>query len=288
MVNLSERVADSYRKGSKVSVDHSNPVTHRRRKLYQTIKERTGGDPSRELEYSLSIIAKERPKLEAYVLSKNEVPMDNLEDLVMQVYQLRSNEIDDAANTLDLDDAEAGIFLESDEAETELANNPEAENFVGELFAPVGIAAKHLSEPDSLDPNIITGITSAIGSKFNKAALKRAAQNKPAGVAGVLTSGKKSYEILRKYLQEPDNKDEKDLVLKGVITDVTQLRGYGAGSINDVQTTGGVKVAANDVLHQIRKNETNKAIKENLPIVIIGLVVIIVITVLIVKNAKRS
>lgn len=287
MINLSEKIADSYRKNTPAKANPANPVTSRRRKLYQVIKERTGGDPSAELEYSLRIIKQERPKIESYVISKNEVPLENLEDLIMQAYQLRCNEIDSTAKILNVSDAEAGLFLEDDEAESEIANNPEAENFIGEFFAPIGLAAKHLTTHDSLDGSLIEGVTNTIGNMIDKGALKRAAQNKKAGIIGGISGGKKEYELLRTYLQNPANSDEKNLVLNGTITDTTQLRGYG-GAAGTVGNAGGVKILAKDVIDKIAREKKNEVIRKNLPYIIIGLVVIIIVTILIVKNAKRK
>lgn len=291
MINLSEKIADSFRKNRPLRANPGNPVTSRRRKLYSVIKDRTGGDPVAEMDYAMSILNKERAKIENYVISKNEVPMDKIQDLIMQAYQLRINEIDSTANMLGVSDGEAGIFLEDDEAETELANNPEADNFVGELFAPIGLAAKHLqSESDSdnfIDPSLIQGVLNTAGGLFDKASLKRAASNKPAGIAGTISGGKKQYELLRKYLQDPANKDEKDMVLNGSIKEVTQLRGYG-GAAGVSGNAGGVKIMADDVIKQIAAQKKREAINKALPFVIIGLIVIIVVTVLIVKNANRK
>lgn len=292
MINLSERVADSYRKNEKAKANPANAVTSRRRKLYSVIKERTGGDPSAELEYSMKIIQKERPKLENYVISKNEVPADSIQDLILQAYKLRCDEIDSTASMLGVSDGEASIFLEGDEAESDLANNPETENFIGELFAPVGIAAKHITSMEGannfVDPSLVQGVLGTAGNILDKSALKRAANNKPSGVVGLLTGGKKEYDLLRKYLQDPKNADEKDAVLRGIITDVTQLRGYALGTTGNVIAGGGVRVLANDVIDQIAQQKKREIINKNLPFIIGGLILIIVVTVLIVKNANRN
>jgi hypothetical protein len=301
MLNLSEKIADSYRKGIPAKANPGNPVTSRRRKLFSTIKERTGGDPEAELDYSLRIIQKERPKIESYILSKNEVPQDNIADLVTQAYQLRCKEINDTQATLGVSEAEAGIFLEDDEAETAQANSPEQDNFIGELFAPIGIAAKHIhvkkhvqrgnGADQFVDASLVTGLLNTAGGILDKGALKRAAQNKPSGIVGLLTGGKKEYELLRTYLNDPKNADEKDQVLKGVITDVHELRGYAGSSSTGggLANVGyGVKVAGTDVLKAIEDAKKKEAIKKALPLIIIGVIALIVVTVLIVKHANRK
>lgn len=290
MVNLSEKVADSFRNNKPAKANPANPVTSRRRKLYSVIKDRTGGDPAAELEYAMKIVQLERPKIESYVISKNEVPMDGIQDLIMQAYKLRCAEIDSTSSMLGLSDGEANIFLEDDEADTTMANNAEAENFIGELFAPIGIAAGHIqsnSSPDNLDSSLVTGLLNTVGGLFDKGALRRAAQNKPAGIAGTIAGGAKQYNLLRSYLQNPVNKDEKDLILKGAITDTSQLRGYG-NDAGDLGKGGGIKVLGNDVIKEIAKQKKKEAIKKALPFIILGVSVIILVTILIVRSAKRK
>lgn len=295
MINLSEKIADSYRKNRNPKANPGNVVTSRRRKLYSTIKDRTGGDADAEFDYAMKIIGKERAKIENYVISKNEVPMDNLAELVMQAFNLRCQEIDQTARTLNVSDAEAGLFIEDDEAESALANNGEQDNFLGELFAPIGIAAKHLSGGEDsndnfVDAGLVSGVINTIGGKVDKGTLKRAAQNKPSGILGFLSGGKKQYELLRSYLQDPKNAAEKDKVLKGIITDISQLAGYGGQlpANNSGILPNGVNIAGIDVLKAIEDQKKKEAIKKALPFIIIGLIVIILITVLIVKNANRN
>jgi hypothetical protein len=294
MINLSERVADSYRQGKTPKANPGNKVTSKRRKLYSIIKDRTGGDPQAEMDYAVKIIQKERPKIENYVLSKNEVPADDIQDLIMQAYQLRCDEIDSHSKMLSVSEGEAGIFLEEDEAESETANNPAADSFIGELFAPIGIAAKHIQGDDSdsfVDSGLVSGIINTIGSKVDKGTLRRAAENKKAGVLGFLSGGKNQYELLRTYLQDPANAAEKQAVLKGTITDITQLKGYGgaAGQAGGNRNMGaGLNVAGVDVLKAIEDQKKKDAIKKALPFVIIGLIVIILVTILIVKKNAKS
>jgi len=290
-MNLSEKVADSYRLGMPSKANPGNRITARRRKLFSTIKERTGGDPETEMQFAMEIIRKNRPKIDAYIISKNEVPLDTNEDATLQAYQLRCNEIEQMANILGVSEAEAGIFIEDDESENEDANNYEQENSIGELFAPIGIAAKHISGgTDSnsfVDENLIIGAINTLGAKFDAGALKRAAQDKSMGIAGFISGGKDEYNMLRAYLQDPKNADEKAKVLSGVIKDVRELRGYGGTAGTSGQGTG-VKLLAKDVIDEIARQKKREAINKALPFIIIGIAAIILITVLIVKRAKSK
>lgn len=287
MLNLSEKIADSYRNKLPAKANPANKITNRRRKLFEHIKERTAGNADTELQYSMEFIKKNRPKIDAYIMSRNEVPLDSNEDVALQAYQLRCNEIEEAASILGVSEGEAGIFIEDDEAETAEANNYEGESSLGELFAPIGIAAKHLSTPSAdsfLDAGLVTGIANTIGEKIDVGALKRAAQNKPAGIVGFLSGGSKEYDAIRAYLQRPENIAEKNAVIAGTITSAMQLKGFGGLPAN----TTGVKVLAKDVIDEITRQKKREAINKALPFIILGIAAIILITVLIVKRAKNK
>lgn len=287
MLNLSEKIADSYRNKKASKANPANRITNKRRKLFEHIKERAGGNPESELLYSMQMIKKNRPKIDAYILSRNETPLDSAEDAALQAYQLRCNEIEEAASILGVSEGEAGIFIEDDEAETAAANNYEGESSLGELFAPIGIAAKHLANPDAdnfLDAGLVTGIANTIGEKIDIGALKRAAQNKPSGIIGFLSGGNKEYDAVRAYLQRPENIAEKNAVIAGTITSASQLKGFGGLPANST----GVKVLAKDVIDEITRQKKREAINKALPFIIIGIAAIILITVLIVKRAKNK
>ncbi len=291
MQTLSEKVANSYRDGSTVKPEANNKTTRKRRALYKKIMNQSHGNIGDQIAMSLNIIKQNRPLVESYVLSQNEVPLDNIEDLVKQAYELRSKEIDDTAQLLQVSEGEANIFLEADSSFQSGVNNFQGGADLGELFAPIGIAAKHLSftgedsEPDSfIDANLVSGVIGTIGGKLDSAQLKRAAENKPSGIVGALTGGKKEYETLRSYLQNPKNADEKAAVIKGVINSVYQLRGYSTGGITLNQGVGGVNIAGVDVIEEIARQKRREAIRKAIPFLIIGVVVIVLVTFLIVRK----
>lgn len=288
MINVSEKVADSFRNNKRAQANPTNTVTAKRRGLYSKIMDATGSDPEQSYKYSMDILKRQKPKLSAYVMSKNEMPVDDLDGLVMQAYKIRCNEIDSTKNILGVTDQEANIFLEDDEADMIEANSPEADNFAGELFAPIGIAAAYMEgkrNPDNfVDPYVLSGAINTIGSKIDSAALKRAAQDKPAGVLGFLSGGSKEYDAIRKYLQNPANIAEKNAVIAGTITSAQQLKGFGGSIV----PSGGVNVMAKDVIDEIARQKKREAINKALPFIIIGVIVLILVTVLIVKNAKRN
>jgi hypothetical protein len=293
MKDVASKVANAYRTNTNPKANPNNRITVRRRRMYDKINKDSGGDENAKFQTCMNILKRNRGRLQSYIISRNETPMDSLEDLTLQAYALRCNEIESTARMMGVTEGEAGIFLEEDESDMETANNPDAKNRVGELFAPIGIAAKHISTKGDnfVDAGLVSGIINTVGSKVDKGTLKRAAENKPSGLLGFLSGGKKQYELLRSYLQDPKNVDEKNAVLKGIITEVTQLKGYG-GQIPASGGTqilpGGVNIAGIDVLKAIEDQKKKEAIKKMLPMILIGLAVIILIVVLITKNANRN
>lgn len=290
MQNIAEKVADSYRQNRKPVANPGNRVTANRRKLYQQIKERTGGNSNAELDFALSIVRKRKPEIEQYILSHNEVPMDTIEQLAVQAYNIRCKEIDETMNTLQVSEPEAVIFLEEDEAETKDAFNDEEGNYVGELFAPIGIIAKQNAGADEfIDSGLVSGLINTIGGKLDAAQLKRAAQDKRPGIVGALTGGKAEYEALRKYLQDPANVQIKQAVLNGTIKDVSQLPGFATGDNRGFGSPGvGLNIAGRDVIDEIARIKRREMINKALPFIIIGLVLIVFVTIYITKHANRK
>lgn len=286
-MQLGDLMAESFRTGEKPTPNKNNRQTTNRRKLYRQIKERAGGDPSGELDYSLELVRENLPTIQQYIMSRGEVPSEGIEDIVLQAYNLRSREAENIAQTLDVSTNDALMFLEDDEATNIQANIGAEENFLGMYAAPIEIAAAHLSKPidkeqvnNFVDPAMVAGLINVAGEKINASKLKRAAEGKPAGVVGFLsTGGTKAYDALRKYLQDPKNADEKKAILAGTITDVSQLRLYGADT-DQVPNTGGgsgIKLLAKDLADEVARQKKKEMIRKYLPIAIIGLVVLILI-----------
>jgi hypothetical protein len=272
---LTDKIVESFRTGERTKTNPNNKFTHNRRNLYKKIKEETGLDKDASKAMCLRLIEENMPIIQRYVQSQGEMPSNDIEQLVLQTYELRCKQIQDAARISDLPENDAQILLEEEEAETE--DSGIEDRFLGMFSAPIGLAAEILMNnphDNFVDPAMITGIVNTIGAKITSGDLMRAARNKPAGILGALgTGGTKAYDALRKYLNDPKNIGEKNAVLQGKITDVAQLAGYG-GAENTTQS--GVKVLANDVINQVKQQEIKAAIKKYLPIAI-GLIIIIFI-----------
>jgi len=277
-------MAEGFRTGETPTPNKNNRQTTNRRKLYRQIKEQAGGDPSGELDYSLQIIRENLPTIQQYVMSRGEVPAEGIEDLTLQAYNLRSNEARGIADTLGVGINDALIFLEDDEATNIEANIGQPENFLGMYAAPIEIAAQRLNNPTDkdqvdnfVDPALVAGLINTAGEKINSSKLMRAAQNKPAGVVGLLSAGgTKAYDALRKYLQDPKNADEKKAILAGTITDVSQLR-FGGATDQIPNTGGGLKMLASDLADEVAKQKKKEMIRKYLPFIIVGLVLLIVV-----------
>ncbi len=286
---IGEIMAESFRGGNIPTPNKNNQQTANRRKLYAQIKEQGGNDPDAELDYALSIVRENLPTIQQYVMSRGEVPADSVEDLTLQAYNLRQTEAQNLAQTLDVNVNDALIFLEDDEASNIDANIGTTDNFLGMYSAPVEIAASHLlnripkDQVDNfVDPALVAGLLNTAGEKINSSKLRRAAENKPAGVVGLLSAGgTKAYNALRTYLQDAKNKDEKAAVLNGTITDVSQLRLNNTDQVPEVPGQGGlfgqIKLTAKQLADEVAKQKKKEYIQKYLPIAIIGLVLLIVI-----------
>jgi hypothetical protein len=296
MSHVSEALTEMYRTGKHIKPVMTNKMTRGRVKQYEAIKETTGEDPLSELNYSMQLIKEGVPQIQRYVLSQNETPAPNIEQLTTQAYKLRCRQINDTAKAMDIPQHEAEVWIEMDESEDETLESAAADSHLGSLFAPIGIAATRLeqkrkkglaydpaySEPDTLDPNLALGIVNTIGQKVTSADLKRAAQNKPAGILGFLgTGGTSHYDALRKYFQQNPNVAAQ--VINGTITDESQLPNWSSGL-----PSGANAVNSNDLTNAVAQYQTQQQIKKYLPVILIGLVVIVLVIVLITKGASRN
>jgi hypothetical protein len=226
-------------------------------------------------------------------MSRGETPAQGVEELAIQASTLRQKEAESVAGAIDTSVDDALVFLEDDEATNMDANISMGENYLGMLAAPVQIAAHHLVKgvvdkdqvDNFVDPAIIAGIINTAGAKINSADLKRAANNKPAGLLGALgQGGTKAYDALRKYLNDPTNADEKKAVLSGVITDVSQLRMFNTDQVPNTGGGSGLKLLGKDLVDEVAKQKKKEVIQKYLPIIIIGLVALIIIVVLIARK----
>jgi hypothetical protein len=238
------------------------------------------------------------PQIQRYILSQNETPANNINDLTVQAYKLRCRQISDVAKAMDIPLHEAEVWLEMDESEDITLENSNSDTYLGSLFAPIGVASTRLEQrkkkglaydpsysmsekPDNLDANLVTGIVNTIGAKVSNADLRRAAQNKSAGILGFLgAGGTVHYNALRAYFQKNPNVAAQ--VINGTITDESQLPNWqglpaGANVIN-----------SNDVVNSVAAYQKQQALKQYLPIVLIGIVALVIIIVLITKGASKN
>jgi hypothetical protein len=272
---LSETIAESYRTGNRPKINSANKFTASRRNMYEHIRNLAGGDKNLMKHNSLSVIKDYLPTLQKYVISQNEVPNKDPELLAKQAYQLRCKQIKHYASAAGISEPEAQILLESEEAERDASQQPDADTYLGGLAAPVGVVGSHSDfdyfdnnpETDNLDPALVMGLLNTATSKINSADLKRAAQNKPAGILGTLgTGGTSQYDSLRSFLQKPENAQIKQQILNGLITDISQIPNFSGNA-------GGINVLAQDTISQIKQQE----IKKMLPYIILGLVLFAVL-----------
>jgi hypothetical protein len=286
METLAQSIAENYRTGKPIEVNPNNNITASRRKMYSHLNDYTGGDPESMYKYSMNVLSKYRPNIQRYVLSQGEVPNKDFNKMVQQAYDLRCKQIEHYSKASGLPQNEAQILLENEESDKEEIQNPDSNTFLGALAAPIGVAAhyiKHSADnfvgenPDNLDPALIMGLINTATAKINSSDLKRAAQNKPAGILGTLgTGGTSQYDSLRSFLQKPENAQIKQQILNGLITDVSQIPGFSPAQ-------GGVNVLAQDAINQVKQQE----IKKMIPYIIIGLIILTLVIVLLVRHHDR-
>jgi hypothetical protein len=288
-MSISEAISHSYLSGNKPKVNINNKFTRRRMKLYENIKENTGENPDSELDYSRQIINENVPKVQRYIMSQNEQPSANLDDMIKQAYHLRCNQISAISSSLDIPDKDAQILIEEDEND---ANEIEAngkDEFLAELFAPIGIAATRLqmkqkrdsAEADNfVSPDLISGLIGTVGTKIGAADLKRAAANKPAGVLGFLGAGGTAhYDSLRAYFQK--NPTIAQEVLSGQITDESQLPNW-----SNTMPTGANILNSNAITQSIADYQKKQALHKALPFIIGGVLVLVIVIILIARKRK--
>ena len=290
MNNINELMAEGARTGKNIKVNPANKITSARRKMFSNIQELSGNDPQQMFEKSVKIVNDYIPNVRRYVLSQNEIPNNNTNNLIKQAYQLRCNQINNYSKATGLSNGNAQILLESEESESDNYHAPDKETYLGALSAPIGIVASYLENSNNfdgntetdyfIDPAIVTGLFSTVGSKISASELKRAAMNKPAGLVGLLSSGGTStYDKLRAFLNNPANIQYKNGILNGQINDISQIPLFSTGGyINN--NTGGLGGFTNQTINEIKKQK----IKQAIPYIIIGVAVLILIIVLILKK----
>lgn len=289
---------DKQIKGERLKSDGNNDVTKDRHSRFNSIVEQAEENPEAEYQIALSEIEDNLPRLQEYVLSKGEQPNEDISGLAQQVFNLRQKEISDTAETLGVSSAEALHILENNEAEfyDEMEYMPN--EFLGGMFAPVLIVSRYKKhrqhrknkfDPDYdtfVSPELVSGIVNTIGEKLSASSLKRAAQGKPAGIIGTLSAGGAShYNALRDYFKA--HPEEAQLVIKGMITDESQLKLFQNPSQQDKNILSANGIGLNDLKSSLEKNVADQYKKKTIPYIIGGVLLVVLIIVLVVMSKKK-
>lgn len=260
---------DMQTRGENVSPNPANDVTIGRKAKGQRIMKKSEGNDSAAFQIAMNDISDNVPRLQEFILQHSEEPSPNLGDMVKQVYELRQRDAAEANDVLGFQGKEEPIlFLEQQEADFINENGYPLESFLGDLYAPIDIAYSYMmknSKPDNfVDPALLTGIINTVGSKVGSADLKRAAQDKPAGILGFLGAGGTAhYNSLRSYFKDPKNAATRQAVINGQITSEAQLPGWTSPITN---MSGSFQPVVN--------NLAGSAFKSFLPYIILFLVLI--------------
>ena len=275
-------------KGEEVKPNYNNPLTKKRSKLSNAV-----ANDEDSFSKCLAIVKKNKSRISKYVSAKGESPSNNPEELAVQAADLRYRDIMKVAETLEVPFNEAQIFIEDNESGYSTTNSSEADYFITDIAPAIFDVAETVkgSSDQFISPELVSGVLNTAGTKINASSLVRAAQNKPAGLLGTLSSGgTKLYNQLRAYFQK-NPAIAKD-VISGKITSIDQTGFYGSPekikADEDSAANDSRKFKASDVLDEVRKAETKRAIKKYLPFIIIGILAIIAVTFLIAKNANRK
>lgn len=280
MKSFSE-LLDMQTRGEFKGPDANNAVTQKRRKLGASIIGKANG--KKEVAYNLAMQALENytPRLQEFVLSHGEEPAPNLNDLVQQVYELRMKEAAESADILSINPAQGMLFLEQQESDFYDDSGYIGDDFLGEMWAPIEIAYGHIAkgayDPDGfVDPALVSGIINTVGTKVNAATLKRAAQGKKPGILGFLsTGGKAHYNGLIAYFTA--NPKVALQVINGEITDESMLPGW---KVAPVQPPSNPLVDAGNKI-------AGDKIKQALPYLIIGFVIILAVIYFTARASKK-
>lgn len=261
---------DQQQQGESIKPNPNNKITKKRLALGRSIMSIANGKSESAYNAAMDLLGNHIERLQEFVLSHSEEPAPELNKLVVQCYQLRQTDINDASDVLSFDNKEAKIFLDQQESDFYDEMGYVRDEFLGELVAAIDIAYAHIkSNPDGfIDAGLLQGVINTIGTKVNASTLKRAAQGKKPGILGLLsTGGKKHYAALVAYFNDPKNKDTRAKVVSGQIIDESELPNWNAPPVTS--TTNPINQIGNDIAHD--------QIKKYLPYIIGGILLIVVI-----------
>jgi len=148
MNNLSIRQAEGVRQGGQYKrPNRNNNVTRRRLQVRKMIEAASDNFDANPDEVALQIVEANRPRIERYVISKGEQPLQNPAELALQAHMLRQNEVDEMQNVLGCSREECETFLEQNESEADDINSADADNFIGGIVDAIGrVAARGIEK----------------------------------------------------------------------------------------------------------------------------------------------
>lgn len=258
----------------------NNDITVKRKRLGNNIMNEANGNESVQYQLAVDVLNNHKTRLQEFVLSHGEAPAYDLNELIVQTFQLKNKDIAKVSSILGMDNNESLLHIENEEQNFYDDMGYVRDEFLGELLAPVEIAYTHLknARPDNfLDPSLISAGINMVGTKVNSSTLKRAAQGKPVGLLGkISTGGKAHYAALVAYFRA--NPDQKQAVLSGRITDESELPGWVINSESSNRSATGL----NDIYKQIKRAE----IKKYVPYIIAGVLLIVLIVYIAARHKK--
>lgn len=254
---VAEMLSESYR-GKNIKPNPNNKFTAARRRTQVELEgiDATQGNEA-GFNRSVDMVTANLPAVQRYILGKGETPLSDPIDLARQAYDLRCQEVQAIADAMDVSFGEAQIAVEQAEAQSAEVNSPEADSFLGGLFAAIGNIA---------------------GNAVQNAAIKRAEQGKKPGILGALTPG---YAQLQEYLRNnPQMKGKVTLNEQGQIIPIV-------GYENAGYTDGGVNVSGQSVMDAVAVQARKAALKKALPFIIGGLIVIVLIVIFVARASSK-
>lgn len=269
-------------RGEDVTPNPNNGVTAERKRQYDAIMSKAGGNLDVAYAIATDILERNVTRLQEYIISHSEEPAYDLNDMVIQVMQLRSREVQDAVEMFDFDEPTALNFVEQQESDFYADNGYMRDEFLGSLLGALQVAYQYIQSKNGYDGGGILGaVAGLVGNKVNKATLKRAAQGKKAGILGTISTGGKShYDALVQYFKS--NPDTAKQVIAGTITDESQLPNWLPADTGAVPNTGfniAQATGLNKTAEELSKTATQAAIKKALPY-IIGFAVLLIVIVI--------
>lgn len=198
-----------------------------------------------EGDVSLDIVKENQGDIEKYVITQGEIPSQDPIELSIQAYLLREAQIRSVMEGAGVDYDEALVLIEEDEAEKMEAGHPDSDNFLGAIFSAIGGVAK---------------------KAVQKAAEKRAAQGKNAGFFG--------------NLNEAINKQSYDEVKAAVSQDPALAK----QAMSSQGLSDSSRIYLQEIIDKVKEEEKKKEIKKMIPLIIVGVLVIIAITVLLTRK----